>query len=100
MDHKNLCISLAHVFENLSTCRVIQILIAFILFYFLILFIYSWDTHTQTEREREREREAGTQAEGEAGSMQGAGRGTPSWVSRIMPRAEVVLNHWATRAAP
>ena len=40
------------------------------------------------EREREREREAETQAEGEAGSMQGAQCGTPSWVSRITPWAE------------
>ena len=35
-----------------------------------------------------REREAETQAEGEAGSLQGAGRGTRSRVSRIMSRAE------------
>ena len=34
------------------------------------------------------EREAETQAEGEAGSMQGAQRGTQSWVSRITPWAE------------
>ena len=34
------------------------------------------------------ERQAGTQAEGEAGFMQGAGCGTPSWVSRITPWAE------------
>ena len=37
---------------------------------------------------RDREREAETQAEGEAGSMQGARRGTRSWGSRIMPWAE------------
>ena len=37
---------------------------------------------------RDTEREAETQAEGEAGSMQGAGRGTLSWVSRIRPWAE------------
>ena len=36
----------------------------------------------------EREREAETQVEGEAGSMQGARRGTRSRVSRIMPWAE------------
>ena len=36
----------------------------------------------------EREREAETQAEGEAGSMQGARRGTGSRVSRITPWAE------------
>ena len=37
---------------------------------------------------RNREREVGTQAEGEAGSMQGAQGGTRPWVSRIMPWAE------------
>ena len=36
---------------------------------------------------RDTERKAETQAEGEAGSMQGARCGTPSQVSRIMPRA-------------
>ena len=40
------------------------------------------------ERETEREREAETQAEGEAGSMQGAQRGTPSQVSGIRPWVE------------
>ena len=39
-------------------------------------------------RDIERERGAETQAEGEAGSMQGARRGTRSQVSRIMPWAE------------
>ena len=39
------------------------------------------------ERHRLREREAETQAEGEAGSMQGAWRGIRSWVSRIRPPA-------------
>ena len=37
---------------------------------------------------RDTEREAETQAEGEAGSTQGARRGTQSWVSRITPWAE------------
>ena len=37
---------------------------------------------------RDREREAETQAEGEAGSMQGAWRRTQSRVSRIMPWAK------------
>ena len=46
--------------------------------FFLRLFIHK----------RHREREAETQAEGEAGSTQGAGCGTPSWVSRIKPWAE------------
>ena len=36
----------------------------------------------------EREREAETQAEGEAGSMQGARHGIQSQVSRIRPWAE------------
>ena len=40
------------------------------------------------DREREREREREMQAEGEAGSMQGAQRGTRSRVSRITPWAE------------
>ena len=39
-------------------------------------------------RDTEREREAETQAEGVAGSMQGAGYGTQSWVSRITPWTE------------
>ena len=34
---------------------------------------------------RDKEREAEPQAEGEAGSMQGAQSGTPSWISRITP---------------
>ena len=37
---------------------------------------------------RETQREAETQAEGEAGSMQGAGRGTRSRVSKIRPWAD------------
>ena len=45
------------------------------------LFIYSWETHTH--------REAETQAEGEAGSLQGARRGTGSRDTRIRPWAEV-----------
>ena len=43
-----------------------------------IFFIYSWEIH----------REAQTQAEGEAGSTQGARCGTWSWVSRITPKGE------------
>ena len=39
-------------------------------------------------RDTEIERAAETQAEGEAGSMQGARRGTQSQVSRITPWAE------------
>ena len=44
-----------------------------------------------TEREKE------TQAEGEAGSVQGAQHGTRSRVSRITPQAEggtKLLGHW------
>ena len=39
-------------------------------------------------RDMRREREAEIQAEGEAGSMQGAQHGTQYQVSRIMPWAE------------
>ena len=49
-----------------------------IFFFFKDLFIYLF---------RESEREAETQAEGEAGSMKEARRGTPSRVSRITPWA-------------
>ena len=49
-------------------------------FFFKILFIYSLET--------DRVREAETQAEGEAGSMQGARCGTRSWDSRITPWAK------------
>ena len=53
-----------------------------IFYFFKILFIY-YERHTQ--------REAETQAQGEAGSMQGARRGTQSQVSRI--------SHWAEDSA-
>ena len=56
-------------------------------FFFKILFIYSWET----------QREAETQAEGEAGSMQGPRCGTRSRVSRITPQAKggaKLLSHW------
>ena len=49
-------------------------------FFFFKIFIYLFM--------RDTEREAETQAEGEAGSMQGVGCGTQSWVSRIRPWAE------------
>ena len=45
-------------------------------------FIYLFMRNTEWEREAE------TQAEGEAGSMQGAWSGTRYWVSRIRPWAE------------
>ena len=56
------------------------ILCIFLSFHFLksLLYLFMGDTH----RERQR------QAEGEAGAMQGARRGTRSWVSRIRPWAE------------
>ena len=41
---------------------------------------------------RDTEREAETQAKGEAGSMQEAGRGIRSRVSRIRPGLKVALN--------
>ena len=47
---------------------------------------------------RDTEREAETQAEREAGSMQGARCGTQSRVSRITPQAESgikLLGHWS-----
>ena len=53
-------------------------------FLFFKIFIYS--------RERERERGAEIQAEGEAGSMQGAQRGTQSQVSRSHPGLKVALS--------
>ena len=40
------------------------------------------------ERERETDRQAKTQAEGEAGFMQGGPCGTPTQISRITPWAE------------
>ena len=46
-----------------------------------------------------RERGAETQAEGEAGSMQGARHGTRSWVSRIIPWAEGGAKPLSNRAA-
>ena len=55
-------------------------IICCVVFFFKILFIYSWET--------QRKKEAETQAEGEAGSMQGARHGTWSRVSKITPRAE------------
>ena len=54
------------------------------LFYFLSIYLFIHERHTQ--------REAETQAEGEAGSMQGLQGGTRSQDSRIMPWAEVGAN--------
>ena len=50
-------------------------------------------------RDTKREREAERQAEGEAGSMQGARCRTRSWVPRITPGPKAALNRWATWAA-
>ena len=50
-------------------------------------------------RDRGREREAETQAEGEAGSMQGAWRGTRSRVANTQPGLKAALNRWATWTA-
>ena len=52
-------------------------------FFFFLRFYLFMRIHRE-----EREREAETQAEGEAGSMQGAGCGTPSRVSGITPWTE------------
>ena len=49
---------------------------------------------------RDTKREAETSAEGDAGSMQGACRGTPSKVSRIMHWAEGGTKPLTTRAVP
>ena len=57
------------------------------------IYLFMRDTHT------ERERRAETQAEGEAGSMQGARRGTWFRVFRITPQASGSANRWATGAA-
>ena len=51
-------------------------------------------------RDTEGEREAETQAEGEAGSMQGARCGTQSQVSRIMPWAEGGAKPLSHRGCP
>ena len=62
-------------------------------FFFKILFIYD-GVGGGTEREAE------TQAEGAAGSTQGARRGTRSRVSRIRPWLKAALNRCTTGAAP
>ena len=63
----------------------------FVCCFFYILFIYSWDTHTEKDSE--------IQAEGEAGSMQGAWCGTDPGLPGSHPGLKVALNRWATRAA-
>ena len=49
---------------------------------------------------RDTQKEAETQAEGEVGYMQGARHGIRSRVSRSRPGLKLVVNLWATRAAP
>ena len=49
---------------------------------------------------RDTQREAETQAEGEAGSMQGSRRGTGSWGSRITPWAAGGAKPLSHQAAP
>ena len=46
-----------------------------------------WESEGVREKEREQVG-GGAEGEGEAGSMQGAQRGTRSWVPRITPWAE------------
>ena len=76
----SLCVS--HEYINKILKRIIiHVFLNFrhteLFFFFKILFIYSWQTHRVGEREAE------TQAEGEAGSMQGAWCGTPTRESGI-----------------
>ena len=65
--------------------------------FFFFFFVFKDVILFNHERYRAGEREAETQAEGEAGSMQGARCGTRSRISRIMPWA--ALNRCTTRAA-
>ena len=78
-----LCINYISIFIFIIFVNNLYTLISFFLRFYL--FIHERHTH----RERERETETETQAEGEAGSMQGARRGTRSRVSRITPWTEV-----------
>ena len=67
----------------------------FFLLFLKILFLF---IH---ERNRETEREAETQAEGDAGSPQGARRGTPSLDPRTPALGQrQALNRSATQATP
>ena len=70
------------------------------MFLFFNFFFFFKDFIYLFMREREREREAETQAEGEAGSMQGARRGTRSQVSRITPWAEAGAKPLSHRGCP
>ena len=75
-------------FPRVRSLYVLSPFLIFFLIYFLLVFnllTYRITPSAEREREREREREAVTQAEGEAGSMQGARCWTRSRDSRIMP---------------
>ena len=76
--------------EGLWTTSNIMLLKCHFFFFKDFIYLFMTDTHRLRERERdkENEREAGTQAEGEAGSMQGAWHGTPFRVPRITPCTE------------
>ena len=56
--------------------------------FFFKIFLFIHERDREREREKEREREADTQADGEAGSIQGARSWTRSQVSRITTWAE------------
>ena len=77
---KNTCIPQAHPRDPDS--------MLYFFIFLIIIFIYLFMRDTERERQGHREREAETQAKGEAGSLQGARCGIPSWVSRIMPWTE------------
>ena len=70
----------AAVFEYGWTKCLLEPLLSVLIFFFLRFLIYLFMRDTQ--------REAETQAEKEAGSMQGAWCGTRSWDSRITPWAK------------
>ena len=72
------------------THQMTESLLLFLNFIFIKYFIYLFM----------RDREAETQAEGEAGSMQGARHGTLPWVSRITPWAEGGAKPLSHLAAP
>ena len=73
-DTKPLSCPLSVFFREMS----IHVFCPFLFLFFLRFYLFA----RGTERERQ------TEAEGEAGSMQGAQHGTQSWVSRITPWAE------------
>ena len=70
-------------FLHLKKVRKFFFFQVFLRFHFLSLEFFFFKIYLFIHSEREAE----TQAEGEAGSMQGARHGTRSWVSRITPWA-------------